>query len=167
MNAPQNTQCLLETPYFRVVNEGGYYIIKEAKQINGVVVIPMLPDGRLMLAELQRRAIGGKSLEFPRGAIDAGEAAVEAAGRELLEETGWGVSKIEQLGILHSNTSLIASAVSVCLVHTDGPVTDVTDGEVDNLIFVSLTDLKAMVVAGKITDGHTLSAAMMLMARAT
>lgn len=151
-------------PYFRVVREQGYFIIKEAQAVNGVVAIPTLADGRLMLADLRRRAIGGQSIEFPRGAIDAGESPCDAAARELLEETGWQASQVRQLGLLHSNTSLIASAVAVCQVEITEQQAGATDGEVDKVLWVSRQELLAMIAAGRITDGHTLSAAMMLLA---
>ncbi|AZC17834.1 NUDIX hydrolase [Pseudomonas sp. CMR5c] len=164
MSSNPDNQCLLETPYFRVVREQGYFIIKEAQAVNGVVAIPTLADGRLMLADLRRRAIGGQSIEFPRGAIDAGESPCDAAARELLEETGWQASQVRQLGLLHSNTSLIASAVAVCQVEIAEQQASATDGEVDKVLWVSRQELLAMIAAGRITDGHTLSAAMMLLA---
>lgn len=164
MSSTPDNQCLLETPYFRVVREQGYFIIKEAQAVNGVVAIPTLADGRLMLADLRRRAIGGQSIEFPRGAIDAGESPCDAAARELLEETGWQASQVRQLGLLHSNTSLIASAVAVCQVEIAEQQAGATDGEVDKVLWVSCQELLAMIAAGRITDGHTLSAAMMLLA---
>ncbi|QIH08760.1 MULTISPECIES: NUDIX hydrolase [unclassified Pseudomonas] len=164
MSSTPDNQCLLETPYFRVVREQGYFIIKEAQAVNGVVAIPTLADGRLMLADLRRRAIGGQSIEFPRGAIDAGESPCDAAARELLEETGWQASQVRQLGLLHSNTSLIASAVAVCQVEITEQQAGATDGEVDKVLWVSRQELLAMIAAGRITDGHTLSAAMMLLA---
>ncbi|TVT79091.1 NUDIX hydrolase [Pseudomonas sp. H3(2019)] len=164
MKPVTESQCLLETPYFNVVRENGYFIIKEAHAINGVVAVPTLEDGRLMLVNLKRRAIGGMSIEFPRGAIDENETASDAAARELLEETGWQALKVKELGLLHSNTSLIASAVAVCQVYLDTQATDATDGEVDDLLFITRQELMAMITAGQITDGHTLSAAMMLIA---
>jgi len=74
MSSATDNQCLLETPYFKVVRENGYFIIKEAQAVNGVVAVPTLADGRLMLVELKRRAIGGQSIEFPRGAMMPGKA---------------------------------------------------------------------------------------------
>lgn len=162
MSSIADNQCLLETPYFKVVREQGYFIIKEARAVNGVVAVPTLADGRLMLVNLKRRAIGGQSIEFPRGAIDAGESAVDAAARELLEETGWQASHVRELGLLHSNTSLIASAVAVCQVQIAEQQAATTDGEVDNLLWVSRQELLTMIATGQITDGHTLSAAMLL-----
>ncbi|WP_397458653.1 NUDIX hydrolase [Pseudomonas asplenii] len=164
MKPDTESECLLHTPYFDVVKQGGYFIVKERQAINGVVAIPVLPDGRLMLAQLRRRAIGGQSIEFPRGAIDQGETACDAAARELQEETGWPARNVTQLGLLYSNTSLIASAVAVCRVDIEGDATESTDGEVDQVLFVTRQELLAMITAGRITDGHTLSAAMMLIA---
>ncbi|MFZ4964017.1 NUDIX hydrolase [Pseudomonas sp. Mn2068] len=164
MKPDTESECLLHTPYFDVVRQRGYFIVKEPQAVNGVVAIPVLPDGRLMLAVLQRRAIGAQSIEFPRGAIDHGETASDAAARELLEETGRPALKVTDLGLLHSNTSLIASAVAVCRVDIDGEAVESTDGEVDKVLFATLAELKAMIAAGRITDGHTLSATMMLIA---
>ncbi|ROL84052.1 NUDIX hydrolase [Pseudomonas chlororaphis] len=164
MSSIADNQCLPETPYFKVVREQGYFIIKEPRAVNGVVAVPTLADGRLMLVNLKRRAIGGQSIEFPRGAIDAGESAVDAAARELLEETGWQASHVRELGLLHSNTSLIASAVAVCQVQIAEQQAAATDGEVEHLLWVSRQELMTLIATGRITDGHTLSAAMMLLA---
>ncbi|WP_017903880.1 NUDIX hydrolase [Pseudomonas asplenii] len=167
MKPDTESECLLHTPYFDVVKQGHYFIVKERQAINGVVAIPVMPDGRLMLAVLQRRAIGAQSIEFPRGAIDPGETVRDAAARELLEETGWPARTVTELGMLHSNTSLIASAVAVCRVEIAGEASESTDGEVDKVLFVTRQELMAMIAAGRITDGHTLSAAMMLVAQET
>lgn len=161
---------LLSTRFFDVidVNDGtrpegeGYKIIKEPKPINGVVVVPVLPDGRVVLASLMRRAIGRMSIEFPRGKIDDGETAVQAAVRELLEETGMVALNTTEIGKLHSNTSLLASAVSVCIVEVSGDVSGETDGEVDNIMIKSIKDVQHMILRGEITDGHTLSALTLL-----
>ncbi|MCF5706411.1 NUDIX domain-containing protein [Pseudomonas syringae] len=161
---------LLSTRFFDVidVNDGtrptgqGYKIIKEPKPINGVVVVPVLPDGRVVLASLMRRAIGQMSIEFPRGKIDDDETPVEAAVRELLEETGMVALQTTELGMLHSNTSLLASAVSVCKVQVSGEVSGETDGEVENVMIKTLKEVQHMILSGEITDGHTLSALTML-----
>lgn len=161
---------LLETPFFDVieVNDGtrpegkGYKIVREPKQVNGVVVIPVLEDGRVILASLMRKAIGQMSIEFPRGKIDNNETPCEAGIRELSEETGMNVLKIKELGKLHSNTSLLSSCVSVCLASITGEVEGITDGEVDKTMIKSVEEVMAMINRGEITDGHTMSALMML-----
>jgi len=52
-------------------------------------VVCFAEDGRLVMVEQYRHAIGRCSLEFPAGAVNADEAPLAGAKRELLEETGY------------------------------------------------------------------------------
>jgi 8-oxo-dGTP pyrophosphatase MutT (NUDIX family) len=52
-----------------------------------VSVVPMLPNGDLVLIRQYRHAVGRVCVEFPAGGIDTGEVPLVAAKRELAEET--------------------------------------------------------------------------------
>ncbi len=54
-----------------------------------VVVLPVLPDGRIVLIRQYRYAARQYLWELVAGRIDAGESPREAAARELIEETGY------------------------------------------------------------------------------
>jgi ADP-ribose pyrophosphatase len=54
-----------------------------------VVVLPVLPDGRILLIRQYRHAARQYLWELVAGRIDAGENPREAAERELIEETGF------------------------------------------------------------------------------
>lgn len=54
-----------------------------------VAVVPLLDDGRVVLVRQYRYPIDRSIVEFPAGKRDAGEATLECARRELLEETGY------------------------------------------------------------------------------
>jgi ADP-ribose pyrophosphatase len=54
-----------------------------------VVVLPVLPDGRILLIQQYRHAAHQYLWELVAGRIDAGESPREAAARELIEETGY------------------------------------------------------------------------------
>src|SRR4051794_27652844 len=51
------------------------------------MIIPILPDGRLLMERQYRYPIGRVMLEFPAGKLDPGEDMLKTAQRELLEET--------------------------------------------------------------------------------
>lgn len=176
MNAPLKepvVTVLLKTKFFDVidVNDGtrpvgdGYKIVKEPKVVNGVVVVPVLPDGRLVLSELYRKAVGLTLIEFVRGKIDDGETPCEAGARETDEEIGMKVLSIKEIGKLHSNTSILSSAVAVCVAQVSGEVEGVTDGEVDHTMIKTVEETQAMIAVGEITDGHTMSALMMYLSQ--
>jgi len=54
-----------------------------------VVVLPVLPDGRIVLIRQYRHATRQFLWELVAGRIDAGETPHAAAARELIEETGY------------------------------------------------------------------------------
>ena len=66
-----------------------------------VAVIPVLPDGRLVLLRQFRYPLRQVFLELPAGKIDAGESPLACGQRELLEETGYRAGHWQQLCTLH------------------------------------------------------------------
>jgi len=56
---------------------------------NWASVIAVTPDRRIVMVEQYRHGLGRTSLELPSGVIDPGEQPLEAAVRELYEETGY------------------------------------------------------------------------------
>jgi ADP-ribose pyrophosphatase len=54
-----------------------------------VVVLPVLPDGRILLIRQYRHATRQYLWELVAGRMDAGETPRQAAARELIEETGY------------------------------------------------------------------------------
>jgi ADP-ribose pyrophosphatase len=59
-----------------------------------VVVMPVLPDGRIILIRQYRHAARQFLWELVAGRIDAGEDIKQAAARELIEETGYRAKKL-------------------------------------------------------------------------
>jgi len=60
-----------------------------------VVVLPVLPDGKILLIQQYRHAAKQYLWELVAGRIDEGETAREAAERELIEETGYRAKRFE------------------------------------------------------------------------
>lgn len=95
----------LKHPFFKVredhvVLPNGHevsdYTIWESGDV--AQVVPIMPDGKLLLVQQYKHGLGEMIIEFPGGFIDAEETPLEAAKRELSEETGYTSSQIEKVG---------------------------------------------------------------------
>ena len=63
-----------------------------------VVILPFLPDGRVVLIRNRRYAIGQTLVELPAGTMERGEDPINCAGRELEEETGFVAGRLKSIG---------------------------------------------------------------------
>ncbi|MBI5960354.1 MAG: NUDIX hydrolase [Chloroflexi bacterium] len=78
---------------------GGQQVTREIIRHPGAVaMIPLLPNGDVMLVEQFRAAAGRVMLEIPAGTLEPGEDPRAAAVRELQEEIGYKPGKLEKLG---------------------------------------------------------------------
>ncbi len=77
-----------------------------------VMIVPIIGDDVILIQEY---AVGLESYElgFPKGLIDPGESAFEAADRELKEEAGFGATKLEALGKLTMAPSYFSSKMNI------------------------------------------------------
>ena len=73
----------------------------------GVAVLAMDPDNRIYLTRQYRYAIGRDSIEVVCGGIDAGEAPLAAAQKELKEEIGIQATEWFELGTIDMDSSVI------------------------------------------------------------
>jgi ADP-ribose pyrophosphatase len=62
-----------------------------------VAIVPLLPDGRIVLVRQYRYAAGKTLLEIPAGTLEPDEDPNECAARELREETGFEAGEMEGL----------------------------------------------------------------------
>ncbi|HLZ60223.1 MAG TPA: NUDIX hydrolase [Ktedonosporobacter sp.] len=92
-----SSRQVIDTPYLKIRCEqvalpGGmvipdYYIIENRGWVG---IVPITEDGRFLLNNQYKHGIGCEVLEFPAGGIDEHEDdPVQAAHRELMEETGY------------------------------------------------------------------------------
>ena len=82
------------------------------------VVVAVTKDGRLVLVRQYRHGVEKVLLELPAGAIEKGEDPKVAAGRELLEETGYQAGHLEFLMKTAPNAAN-STAYAYCYLATD------------------------------------------------
>jgi 8-oxo-dGTP pyrophosphatase MutT (NUDIX family) len=74
---------------------------------NWVNVLPVTPDGDVVLIRQYRFGCMSETLEIPGGLIDPGEEPIVAAGRELREETGFRAGTLTSLGSVQPNPAFM------------------------------------------------------------
>ena len=100
MQDSQPIKVLAEGKYFRMLDKAGWEYITPNCFHGVVLIIPVTDDGKLVLIEQYRPPVDAVVVELPAGLVgdepDAKEETfIEAADRELIEETGYKASSLE------------------------------------------------------------------------
>jgi ADP-ribose diphosphatase len=82
----------------RIAEPGGVEVTRDIVVHQGsVVLLPIFPDGSILLVRQYRHAIGAMLWELVAGRVEAGESKPAAARRELIEETGYTARRVKQI----------------------------------------------------------------------
>jgi 8-oxo-dGTP pyrophosphatase MutT (NUDIX family) len=145
---------------------GTYSWVERNDGNGGAIVVPRLPDGRILLLKMHRYVPGRWSWEFPGGGSDAGESAEQTARRELLEETGLQAAGTRVIGNFSSDTGFIRVLHTAVLAELAGEVEHDIELDPQESVIAArfMTDSEAweMVASGDIFDGITITALGML-----
>lgn len=146
-----------------VVMPDGARVDREVvEHVSAVAVVPLLPDGTVVLVRQYRHAVAGYLLEIPAGILDVdGEPEADAAQRELAEEIGMRAERLDHLTTFYNSAGWCTEQTHVYLGRdlADAPLPDgfVPEAEEADMEVVRLP-LDAAVEAvhrGEITDGKT------------
>ena len=123
-----------------------------------VVILPLLDDGRIILERQYRHAIRSWIYEIPAGHVERGEGFIEAARRELLEETGYMASRLKFLLKSYQSPSAVRLPQRMFLATgLKKGRTRLEDSERISLRKVSLEAAVSMIEKNKIMDMKTIT----------
>ena len=123
-----------------------------------VMIVAQLEDGRLVLERQYRHPMRAVMIEFPAGKLDAGEASLACAQRELLEETGYAARQWARAGVLHPVISYSTEFIDIWFARdlTLGE-RKLDVGEFLDIFTATLPELLACCLNGQVTDAKTLT----------
>jgi ADP-ribose pyrophosphatase len=114
---PAETMC--EGRFVRLIRRGKWEYASRANDIRAVVILAE-HDGKVILIDQPRVAIGGRCVELPAGLIgdeDPGATAESTAIKELEEETGFTAERIERLGEFHASPGMLSESFTLVRAH--------------------------------------------------
>ncbi|OIO18654.1 MAG: hypothetical protein COY69_01920 [Candidatus Magasanikbacteria bacterium CG_4_10_14_0_8_um_filter_32_14] len=122
------------------------------------MIVPVLPDGKLVLT-LQHRYLEDKqSIEFPAGGLKFGQLPIDAAKGELIEETGFVATDIVKVGVFSSLNGLFRDECHIFIAHVivQGEQ-HLDDTEEIDILYRKPEDLEEMIRNNEIWDGMTMA----------
>lgn len=156
------SKTLLKTPIFTVTQDVALdpdgFEIKRAivKHGGSAVMMPVDKKNRILLVKQYRLPVGDYLWEIPAGRLDPGETPLQAAKRELVEETGYKAKKWEKLAEFYASPGFLQEKMTIYLATglTEGEKKPMEDERIETRWF-TWRELDKLIKAGKILDGKT------------
>jgi ADP-ribose pyrophosphatase len=138
--------------------KGGFHIKRSiVRHIGSAVMMAVDDRKRVLLVRQYRLPAEGFLWELPAGRLDEGEKPLQAAKRELIEETGYRAKKWTKLASFFPSPGYVAEYMTVFLARglTAGEAHPMDDERIEVGWFKS-KEIAAMIESGKIDDAKTI-----------
>jgi ADP-ribose pyrophosphatase len=137
-----------------VVEPTGLHATRELIAHPGsVVVLPVFPDGRILMIRQYRHAAKQFLWELVAGRKDDGESFLKGAHRELAEETGYTARRMRQMVDLFPTPGFLEEHMALFLAEglKKGVARPEADERIESRIF-TLAEIERWIRSGKIRD---------------
>ncbi len=122
-----------------------------------VAIVPVMPDGRILLERQYRYPLDQAFIEIPAGKLDPGEDPLVCAQRELQEETGFIANEWVFLGKIHPVISHSTESIDIyCAQLISYTKQDLDEGEFLDIFAASIEEIETWMKHGQITDVKTI-----------
>lgn len=137
--------------------EHPFFVLSTRDWIN---IVALTKDRKVLMVSQYRHGSGEVSLEIPGGAVDPGEPPLEAAKRELREETGYESTRWHLLGSARPNPAILSNRCHIYLA-LDAEKTaelDLDEAEELEVGLYNMEEIPEMIRDGKISHSLVIGA---------
>ena len=124
-------------------------------------IVPITPDGNILLVRQFRFGTNRVELEIPGGVVEPDELPLHAAQRELEEETGYEAASMRQIGVVDQNPAIQTNQCYTFLATDVSPTGRGTHFDPDELLeleFATLKEVRDYIRSGRITNTYIIAA---------
>lgn len=158
------SQKLLKTGIFTVtkdhaVDPDGFHITRAIVQHAGSAVVMPVRDNEILLIKQYRLPARQYLWEIPAGRLDPGENALQAAKRELREETGLRAARWRRLAEFYASPGFLAEKMTLFLAEhlTEGEQKPMDDERIEMRWF-DAAELDDLIASQQVPDAKTMLA---------
>jgi len=123
-----------------------------------IAVLPVLPDGCILLVRQFRPAVNDSLWEIPAGKLEHEESPLEGARRELREETGYSAGRWQELVAFYTTPGFCNERMTLFIARDLHQVGEANAHEISEHAEVTPVTFLAMIRSQQIVDGKSILA---------
>jgi len=139
-------------------NSGNKAIREVTEHPGGAVVVPITPDGKIVMVTQHRFPMNKVLLELPAGKLNKDEEPFICAVRELEEETGYKSDNVKELGSIYTTPGYSSEKLWIYLAKDLKPgSSNREEGEYGMEVFeFTLNEIENKIYNGEVVDSKTI-----------
>ncbi|MEK8127495.1 NUDIX hydrolase [Paenibacillus filicis] len=139
--------------------DGGEATREIVKHPGAVAVLALTVDHKMIVVEQYRKPLEKSQIEIPAGKLDSGEDPLEAARRELQEETGYTAGSIRHVASFYTSPGFADELLHLYVAEElNGGEARPDEDEFLEVWGITLDEAKALIREQRISDAKTILA---------